>query len=142
LKGGLSQVRFHLEERRIEVAEDIITNKRNQLTWEVEPGCEPVTRHQKYGHLNITEIKTKKYVSRNEVLKILNEVIIPGRKYYTFSEDEQIFKQIIDTYEKGECGFSNEIMGFNRRVETILDEDRQHKLLKNYHTGKTNKIRE
>jgi hypothetical protein len=120
------------------VADDIINNKRNQLIWEVGPGREPVTRHCKYGYINITEIETKKDVSRNDMTKILNEVIKPGRKYYLFSEDQQIFKQIIDIYEKGECGLSNDMVGCNRRVETIMDEDRQYEIVKNYHTGKTN----
>jgi transposase InsO family protein len=128
----------HVQERTVEVAEDIVNNKRNQLIWEIGARAEPVTKHQKYGHLNVTVVRTKGNIKRDEVLKILNEILIPGRKYYLFSEDDRIMKQIIDIYEKGECGLANQLVGCKQRVETVMDEDRQQELVKNYHVGKTN----
>ena len=137
---GLAVMKGHEPEteHQIEVTQDIINNKRNQLIFTTKPGDVITSYIHNYGHLKIWTIDIGSEVTSDKILKLLNSILIRGKVYHMYFLSDTVKEKVIDLYRKQEIIKGIHLIICTKQVQTIENANEQRRIIEDYHNSKTN----
>jgi hypothetical protein len=89
-------------------------------------------------HKKIVTLGIGDGVTRQELTRFLNQLLLGSKPYFTYVEDARLKEQIAEMYMNREIVGAGSIVECTKRVTTIEDDEEQWKVVQKHHRGKTN----
>ena len=135
---GTSEGGAERERRVMQFLNQMINDKRNQLILERTDDPNPESACHRYGHLLVTTLKIGEGTSDENWIKILNQTVKGGKTYNVYSRSRTLRRKLKELYESGRIGRESTLVGCEKRVDTVENEEEQNRIVLSYHIGKTN----